>query len=38
MERKMLHVKLKYKISNTIIRQRTKVTEIAEHVTNAKCK
>ena len=38
MERKMLNVKLKDRIRNIIIRQRTKVTDIVKYVTNAKWK
>ena len=34
MERKMLNVKLKVRIRNTIIRQRTIVTDIVQCVTN----
>ena len=36
MERKMLKVKLKGKIRNTIMRRRTSVTDIVQDVTNAK--
>ena len=35
-ERKMLNVKLKDRICNTIIRQRTRVIDIVQYVTNAK--
>ena len=38
MERRMLNVKLKYRIRNTIIRQRTRVTDIVQYVTNTKWK
>ena len=38
MERKMLNVKLKDKILYTIIRQRTRVTDIVQYVTNTKWK
>ena len=38
MERKMLNVKLKDKIRNTIIRQRTRVTDIVHYITNMKWK
>ena len=38
MERKMFYVKLNDKIRNTIIRQRTKVTNIVQYVTNTKWK
>ena len=38
MERKVLNVKLKDKIRNTIIRQRTRVTDIVQYVTKAKLK
>ena len=38
MERKMLSVKLKDRIGNTIIRQRTRVTDIVQYVTNTKWK
>ena len=34
----MLSVKLKDRASNTIIRQRTKVTDIVQYVTNKKWK
>ena len=37
-ERKMLNVKLKYIVRNTIIRQRISVTEKAQCITNAKWK
>ena len=30
-ERKLLNVKLKYRIRNTIIRQRTRVTDIVQY-------
>ena len=38
MERRMLNVKLKDRIRNTIIRQRTIVTDIVQYVTNTKWK
>ena len=38
MERRMLNVKLKDRIRNTIIRQRTRVTDIVQCVTNTKWK
>ena len=38
MERKMLNVKLKDRIRNTITRQRTGVTDIVQYVTNTKWK
>ena len=38
MERRMLNVKLKDRILNTIIRQRTRVTDIVQYVTNTKWK
>ena len=38
LERRMLDVKLKDRIRNTIIRQRTRVTEIVQYVTNTKRK
>ena len=38
MERKTLPVELKDRIRNTTIRQRTRVTSIAQYVTNAKWK
>ena len=38
MERKMLNVKRKDRIRNTIIRPRTRVTDIIQCVTNAKGK
>ena len=38
MERRMLNVKLKDRIRNTTIRQRTKVTDIVQYVTNTKWK
>ena len=38
MERRMLNVKLEDRIRNTIIRQRTRVTDIAQYVTNTKWK
>ena len=38
MERRMLNVKLKDRIRNTTIRQRTRVTDIVEYVTNTKWK
>ena len=38
MKRKMLNVKLKDKIRNTIIRQRSRVTGIVQQVTNTKWK
>ena len=38
MERRMLNVKLKDKIRNSIIRQRTRVTDIVQYVTNTKWK
>ena len=38
MERKMLNVKLKDRIRNTIIRQRTRVTDTVQYVTNTKWK
>ena len=38
MERKMLNVKLKDRIRNTTLRQRTRVTDIAQYVTNTKWK
>ena len=38
MERKMLNVKLRDRIHNTIIRQRTRVTGIVQYVTNTKWK
>ena len=34
MEKRMLNVKLKDRIRNTIIRQRTRVTDIVHYVTN----
>ena len=34
-ERKMLHIKLKNRIRNTIIRQRTRVRDIVHHVISA---
>ena len=34
----MLNVKLKDRIRNTIIRQRTRVTDIVQYVTNTKWK
>ena len=34
MERKMLNVKLQYRIRNLIIRQRTRVTDIVKYVNN----
>ena len=34
MERKILNVKLKDRIHNAIIRQRTRVTDIVQYVTN----
>ena len=37
-ERRMLNVKLKDRIHNTTIRQRTRVTDIVQYVTNAKWK
>ena len=38
MERRMLNVKLKDRIRNTAIRQRTRVTDIVQYVTNTKWK
>ena len=38
MDRKMLNVKLKYRIRNTIITQRTRVNDIVQYVTNKKWK
>ena len=38
MERKMLNAKLKDRIRNTIIRQRTRVTNVVQYVTNMKWK
>ena len=38
MERKMLNVKLKGRIWNTIIRQRTRVTDIVQYATHIKWK
>ena len=38
MERRMLNVKLKDRIRKTTIRQRTRVTDIVQYVTNTKCK
>ena len=38
MERKILNVKLKDRIRNTIIRQRARVTDIVQYVTNTKWK
>ena len=38
METEMLNVKLKDRIHNTMIRQRTRVTDIVEYVTNEKWK
>ena len=38
MERKMLNVKLKDRIRNTTIRQRTRVTDMVQYVTNTKWK
>ena len=38
MERKMRNVKLKDSIRNTIITQRTRVTDIVQYVTNTKWK
>ena len=38
MERKILNVKLKDRISNTIIMQRTRVTDIVQYVINTKWK
>ena len=38
MKRKMVNVKLKRRIKNTINRQRTRVIDIVEHVTNMKWK
>ena len=38
MERKLLNVKLKDRIRITIIRQRTRVTDIVQYVTNTKLK
>ena len=38
MERKMLNAKLKDRIRHTTIRQRTRVTDIVQYVTNAKWK
>ena len=38
MERRMLNVKLKDRIRNTTIRQRTRVTDIVQYVTNTKWK
>ena len=38
MERRMLNVKLKYRIRNTTIRQRTRMTDIVQYVTNTKWK
>ena len=38
MERRMLNVKLKDRFRNTIIRQRTRVTDIVQYVTNTKWK
>ena len=37
-ESKMLHVKLKDKMGNIVIRQRTRVTDIVQYVTNTKWK
>ena len=37
-EREMLNVKLKGRIRNTIIRQRTRVTDIVQYETNTKWK
>ena len=37
-ERKMLNVKLKDRLRYTIIRQRTRVTDIVQYVTNTKWK
>ena len=36
--KKMLDIKSKNRIRNTIIRQGTRVTDIVDHVTNAKWK
>ena len=36
MERRMLKVKLEDRIRNTTIRQRTRVTDIVQYVTNTK--
>ena len=38
MERKMLNVKLKDRIRSTIIKQRTRVTDIVQYVTSTKWK
>ena len=38
MERRMLNVKLEDKIRNITVRQRTRVTDIVQHVTNTKWK
>ena len=38
MKRKMLNVKLKDRIRNTTIRQRTRVTDTVQYVTNTKWK
>ena len=38
MERKTLNIKLKDRISSTIIRQRTRMTDVAEFVTTEKIK
>ena len=38
MEKKMLHVKLKDRIRSTILRQRTRVTDIVQYITNTKLK
>ena len=38
MEQRMLNAKLKDKIRNTTIRQRTRVTDIVQYVTNTKWK
>ena len=38
MERRMLNVKLKDRVRNTITRQRTRVTNIVQYVTNTKWK
>ena len=38
MERKMLNVKLKDMILNTIMRQRARVTDVVKYVTSAKWK
>ena len=38
MERRMLNVKLKDRIRNTTIRQRTRVTDVVQYVTNTKWK